>query len=103
MAQRSARPAAMIVLASAKLATPGALSPPAVAGLAVGAVGGVLLVGGTAVALSQTAVLIDPSADGVSRERTAITIPTAVATSVVGVVGGVVGAFLFGTNLGGDA
>lgn len=74
----------------------GALDPgmPAVLGVGATAVGALFLIGGTAAALGQNAVRLDPNADGNARAGTAVSIPLSLGVASLGAAGVGVGVWL---------
>lgn len=67
---------------------------PAVLGVGATAVGALFLIGGTAAALGQNAVRLDPDADGDARAGTAVAIPLSLGVAALGAVGVGVGVWL---------
>jgi hypothetical protein len=77
---------------------------PALLGIGATAVGALCLIGGTAAALGQNAVRLDPNADGAARADTAVAIPLSLVVAGLGAVGvGVGGWLLVGSGDDGDA
>lgn len=67
---------------------------PALLGVGATAVGALFLIGGTAAALGQNAVRLDPNADGDARADTAVAIPLSLGVAALGAVGVGVGVWL---------
>jgi hypothetical protein len=77
---------------------------PALLGVGATAVGALFLIGGTAAALGQNAVRLDPNADGDARADTAVAIPLSLGVAALGAVGVGVGVWLLvGSGDEGDA